>query len=90
MALKAGVQADYANSMAAAMEKAFMEEWPKAMKDQPLPQSNDQMRLLFIAIAQGVVRHLVDHPEAIAVTIAESNLHTHNASVDVISTGTLY
>ncbi|SHN40804.1 hypothetical protein [Chitinophaga sp. CF418] len=90
MGFKAGIQADYVNSMAEAMEKAFMAEWPKAMNDQPPPQANDQMRLLFIAIAQGVVRHLVDHPEAIAVTISENNLHTHNATVQVISTETLY
>ena len=69
MALLAGTKGTYTNSMADAIEKAFLAEWPKVMIDQPVPDSNDQMRLLFMAIAQGVVQHLVDHPEAFTITV---------------------
>ena len=91
MALKAGTIQDYVNSMAQAMENAFLEEWPRIMSDdQPKPKSNDQMKLLFIAIAQGVVRHLADHPESFDVSISTNASHSHSASVTVQTTGVLY
>jgi hypothetical protein len=91
MALKAGTIHDYVNSMAQAMEEAFLEEWPRVMsEDQPKPQSNNQMKLLFIAIAQGVVRHLADHSESFDVSVASNAGHNHPASVTVQTTGILY
>ncbi len=70
MPLKAGSLSgsDYDNSMAAAMEAAFNTEWPKVMGSTP-PASNDQMKLMFIAIAQGVISHLSNNSEAFVVEI---------------------
>lgn len=68
-------------SMAKAMEDAFMQEWPVAMPGQPLPQVNDQMRLLFVAIAKGVVKHLGENGSAFQVAISTQANHTHNAYV---------
>lgn len=55
--------------MAEAIEASFKEAWPTLMGDLPLPESNDQSKLMFIAVAQGVVKHLVAHPEAFKVTV---------------------
>ena len=73
MALQAGTHAHYTNSMAEAMENAFLNEWPNIMGGQPKPQPNDQMRLLFMAIAQGVVQHLTQHPEAFTAVVTAAN-----------------
>lgn len=94
MAIKAGTkkrdafnQDEYAGSMAAAMENAFMKEWPVIMgSEAPLP--NDHMRLLFIAIAQGVVRHLKDNENSITVAVPSGGGATVDA--DISTQGTLY
>jgi hypothetical protein len=86
MLLKAGSINEMTDSMALAMENAFLQEWPKVMsQDQPVPPPNSQMRLLFIAVAQGIVRHLTDHAEGIHVTLGSST-----AAVSIQHTGTLY
>lgn len=64
MALKAGTIGDFSDSMAEVIENAFLEEWPEAMGGADKPETNPQMRLLFVAVAQGVVRYLTDHAEA--------------------------
>ncbi len=57
---KAGSKEEWPDSMAEAMETAFREEWRKYM-NVPLPdEGTEYRRMLFAAIAQGVVRHLVD------------------------------
>ena len=77
----------YSDSMAEAMEKAFMREWPVIMgSDPPLP-GNDHMRLLFIAVAQGMLRYLVDNPDAITVSIGPGG---GTASININTSGTLY
>jgi hypothetical protein len=94
MALKAGTkrrdsanQDQYVGSMAAAMEHAFLQEWPVIMGTQA-PQPNDHMRLLFIAIAQGVVRHLKDNENAITVDVPSGG--GSNLDADIATQGTLY
>ena len=67
MALKAGAIHDFSNSMAEAIENAFIHAWPDAMGNQPAPPTNTQMQLLYVAIAEGVLRHLADHPEAFII-----------------------
>ena len=90
MPLRAGTKNDYANSMAQAMEKAFLEEWPHIMSnDHPKPVMTDHIRLLFIAISQGVVRHLVNNPDGFEVTFTFGG-NTITATVDIEETGTLY
>jgi hypothetical protein len=74
MALKAGTKADYGGSMAEAIENSFKEAWPTLMGDLPMPEGNDQSKLIFIAVAQGVVKHLVAHPEAFKITVNFSDL----------------
>ncbi len=71
----APVSDGYAGSMAAAIEKAFLDGWPESMGGQPKPESNDQMRLMFLAIAQGVVKHLKENPTSFKVTVNDG---THN------------
>ncbi len=64
MALKPGTNyssSAFADSMAEAMTEAFKTEWPLVMGDAPVPETSDQMKLLFAAVAQGVVRHLKEH-----------------------------
>lgn len=61
MPLKAGTIADYDKSMAAAMEEALRANWGFAMPDTNMPISNDLLKLIFIAISQGVVNHLKEN-----------------------------
>ncbi len=89
MAFKAGTKTgntnEYAGSMAAAMENAFLREWP-AIMGSAAPQPDNQIRLLFIAIAQGVLRHLKDNEDSISV-----NVPTYGViDADIATEGTLY
>lgn len=59
----------WAGSMAQAMEEAFLQEWPVVMNGAKTPDSNDQMKLMFIAIARGVVKHLVENHDSFKVTV---------------------
>jgi hypothetical protein len=59
MPLKAGTKAQYAGSMAQAIEQAFRREWPRLIDGTTLPATTSpEMQLLFIAVAQGVVGYL--------------------------------
>lgn len=61
MKLKAGTLDDFNNSMAAAIESAFELVWNNRM-GAPLPnETRDDRRMMFVAIAQGVIRHLKDN-----------------------------
>jgi len=59
----------YSGSMTDAMEKAFREEWPYVMGDADLPASNEQLNLMFRAVAQGVIRHLRQNCTSMKVTV---------------------
>ena len=75
MTLKAGTVKDFADSMAEAMEKALKMEWKEVEKVALPEQGEKQRRLLFAAIAQGVVRHLKDNADTafqIAVETTQS------------------
>jgi hypothetical protein len=85
MALKAG-NTDFAGSMAEAMQNAFNDEI--AIRK---PRADEQMKFLFIAVAEGLIRHLAAHPEAfnLIVTSSMGDDVSINARVDSISsTGT--
>lgn len=56
-------------SMAQAMIDAFGNEWPNAMGSANLPASTPQMQLLFVAIAQGFVKHLYDNLPAFNISV---------------------
>lgn len=77
MALKAGRidrLNEFAGSMADEMERAFAEQWRRLM-DRDLPIAGQlHRRLLLSSIAQGVVKHLRDHPEAFALEVETEQL----------------
>ncbi len=58
----------YAGSMAEAIEDAFKKEWVNVKGGSaPSTESNRELKLLFVAIAQGVVKHLTENPESFKV-----------------------
>jgi len=92
MALKAGTTAssEYSGSLAQAIEQAFRKEWPSVMKGMDLPATTSpDLQLLFVAIAQGIVRYLKDHASSFQVSVAVSGAHTHTTTVTIASTGQL-
>ena len=44
------------------------------------------MRLFFVAVAQGVVQHLRDHPEAFTLSVANTT-HNHSGGAHVHGDG---
>jgi hypothetical protein len=91
MPLKAGTKKPlpagtdgYTGSMAEAMELAFLEEWPNVMGNADLPAPNDQMKLMFIAIAKGVIRHINDNKASFKITT--SGIGSPNGTVTGIDT----
>jgi hypothetical protein len=66
---KAPGSTSYSGSMTDAMEKAFKEEWPYVMGDADLPASDEQLNLMFRAVAQGVIRHLKQNCSSFKVTV---------------------
>ena len=93
MALKAGTVADFENSMAEAMENALKAEWP-IVKKVAFPENDpEDRRLLFVAIAQGIVRHLEKNAEtaiivhSVEVTQDNDNNITSSGDSDDASDG---
>lgn len=86
--LKPGSISDFQNSMAKAMEDAFQAEW-SAVKDIELGDAGEEDRkILFAAIAQGVVKHLQEKINTalkleITVTQNSSNITSSGSSVTV-------
>jgi hypothetical protein len=55
--------------------------------DATKPETNPQLKLLFVAVAQGVIRHLKDNPDAFIVKVNNNG----DGDVDHINTDpTLY
>ena len=70
-------QTNWNNSMAKAIEDAFLDEWPEAMDNAPKPEMNDQLRLMFVAVAKGVVKHLMENGSAFSVDTNSIGNHSH-------------
>ena len=69
MSLKAGTVSDFGNSMAQAIETAFANEL-MTLKGQALPDfATEERRMLFCAIAQGVLAHLHDNDASLKVKL---------------------
>lgn len=85
MPLKAGTIDDMSASMAQAMIDAFNNDWGKVMGDAPKPDNTDQMKLLFTAVAQGVVQHLKAHATDFEVTVTDSGTGTDTGTVTKIN-----
>ncbi len=87
--LKPGTNQDFANSMAAAMEQAFNQLLTADGKATlPIDPSKDETRdrrRLFAAIAQGVVAHLRDNPDAFHI----ADLNTLTEHIHINTTGTV-
>ncbi len=68
--LKAGTVDNFASSLASYIDKAMQNEW-HLHKGEYLPdqgQGADDRRILFAAIAQGVMKFLVDHVDDLVTT----------------------
>lgn len=88
MPLKAGTSVDFADSLAAAIENALADEY-QAAKGQALPSAGQvDRRMLFAAIAQGVVKHLQQNPDAFKVRV--DGVSFEGAVNNIETTGTLY
>ena len=81
-ALKAGTADDFASSLASYIDQAMRNEW-LAVKGEALPtgdQGADDRRILFAAIAQGVLKFLADHVGDLITTddSGDAGLSTHH------------
>jgi hypothetical protein len=84
---------DFAGSMAESMEDAFdqllaIDNMNTFARQTNSNDARDRRRLL-VAIAQGVVRHLVDHPGALQVSFVDEFGKTIVASVTIDADPTL-
>lgn len=85
-ALKAGSFDDLADSMAGAIDAAMQEEW-HAAKGQPLPEGlgREDRRILFAAVAKGVLRYLHAHrADLVSNVVADKpSGHSHQLAFDL-------
>ena len=85
-ALKPGSTSDFAASMAEAMFVAMQKEW-QAAHGSPLPGGAGELdrRIMFAAIAQGVLGYLEDHRGDLVTTVVQdaSGGHSHTMAFDV-------
>jgi hypothetical protein len=70
LALKSGTLEDFIGSMADEMEQVFREELPVVIPGADPARGEAERRLLFVAVAQGVVKHLVANPDAFKVEVS--------------------
>lgn len=77
-ALKAGTVKTFGNSMASYIDDAMRSEW-QAVKGDPLPAGlgEEDRKILFAAIAQGVLKFLFDHREDLITKASGGESHTH-------------
>jgi hypothetical protein len=69
--LKAGTIASFQNSMALYMEEAMRKEW-RAVRGEDLRDDDrgaEDRRIMFAAVAQGVLRYLFDHNADLVSTL---------------------
>lgn len=84
-ALKAGSFDDLADTMAGAIDAAMEEEWQLA-KDQPLPAGlgQEDRRILFAAVAKGVLRYLHAHrADLVTDVVSSTGGHSHQMAFDL-------
>lgn len=76
MTLDPGTPGALSGSMAGAMREAWDYYWPRVMPGRPDPLVGPFLDVLFVAVAQGVVRHLAENPRAFNVEITEGHIGT--------------
>jgi len=69
-------------SLAQAIEIAFEQQWPAVMGDLNFPEDRRQLRLLFVAVAQGIIIHLRNNPTAFAVRVELPDLDGSVSKID--------
>jgi hypothetical protein len=85
MALKSGSVSDFNESLAEAMEQAFLDEWI-AVKGEPLPEGGEGDRKIFlVGIAQGMLSFLKGNIDGSLVIDVAVSQETGN---QIGSTGT--
>jgi hypothetical protein len=91
--LKAGTVADFGGSMAEYIETAMKNEW-RAIRKEELPErlGEADRRILFTAVAQGVLKYLYDHrSDLITDSGGEGpNSHRHAMDFDVATDRTIF
>lgn len=93
MALKPGKFADFSESMAQDMEDAMQGVWAERWPDEPFPTAGeDDRRMLFVAIAQGVLRYLSRNESELtvqcdAVQSADNNIESSDGGIAVTQDG---
>ena len=81
--LRGGHTADIADSMAEAIEVALQQEWPLA-QGVPLPADGLlERRILFVAIARGVLQYLKDHQHEFMNSITLNGIPQSVTNVDL-------
>jgi hypothetical protein len=81
--LKPGRAKAFESSMASEIEAAMQREW-QSVKGTPLQQGAADRRILFAAIAQGVLRYLQAHADDISTTTEDGDgNHAHELSFSV-------
>jgi hypothetical protein len=78
------VDFDTTDNMARAIEDAYRQVRINAGITQPLPSGPNaqDMRLLFLAVARGVIQHLAAHPQAFEVRVTlDTNGHPSHGTV---------
>ncbi|ATP56312.1 hypothetical protein CPT03_07415 [Pedobacter ginsengisoli] len=83
MALIPGTPSNLASSMAEAIQTAFNNHYPEVMGKNS-PETNKQMTLLCVAVAEGVINHLKAHPEAFVIKTKFNDDTLYNAVVEII------
>lgn len=75
-------------SMAAYIDRAMQDEWYAARGEHLPQQGEEDRRILFAAIAKGVLRYLYDHRDDLVSTLMhpEGGVgdHRHDAAFDLV------
>jgi hypothetical protein len=79
--LYGGTIDEFADSMAEEMEKALNKVRAEEHMS-PLPTGDKDRRMLFIAIARGVINHLQKKQEGVTFSVTDG--HTHNGHATII------
>lgn len=75
-------------SMTAYIEASMRQEWLEAHGEELPEQGADDRRILFAAVARGVLRYLYDHRDDLVTTLMHpegvGGEHRHDAAFDVV------
>lgn len=84
--LKAGKYDDIADSMASLIEAAMLDEWSHRYGEELPEDGREDRRILFKAIARGVLGYLEAHQGDIRTTTGLIDSHDHTLQFEVSDT----